>query len=130
MIVVCLTFVLVAGLVAFVIRDLIMDARSTRIFIARQQRVDEGATAGLAAAIVSLREVADRMAPAPVRVGRPTTIRTRDDQTIHGILIEEFEDRTRLVDAFLIDAAGKHPIPGGTASVFKVNESWRQEHDR
>lgn len=126
---ICLTALAITALVAYVVQDLIKDARSTRIAVAEKERAAVSATGELVAAIEAIRLVANRLAPAPTRVGRPVTIHTRDGQVLTGLVLEEFADRTRIGDAHFVTADGKHPVPGGTASVLKANESWRQEHD-
>lgn len=134
---VCLTVLAVAGLAAWLVNELTKDASSTRLALAEKERAiaithaeAAGATSELADAVRALQLVADRLAPAPVRVGKPTTIHTiGGEHTITGVLLEEFADRTRLTDARYVTAQGETPVPGGIATVLKANESWRQEHD-
>lgn len=134
---VCLTVLAVAGVAAWLVHELVKDASSTRLVLAdkeRQAQTDAAAAAApareLADAVRALHTVADRLAPAPVRVGRPATIHTiGGEHTITGVVLEEFADRTRLTDARYVTANGETPVPGGVATVLKANEAWRQEHD-
>lgn len=127
---ICLTVLAIAGIAAWLIHELAKDASSTRILLADKERGEAVATGELAAAVRALQLVADRLAPAPARVGLATTIHTRDGQTITGVLLDELEDRTRLDDARYVSAGGEQPVPGATATILKANESWRQEHGR
>jgi hypothetical protein len=133
---VCLTVLAVAAIAAWLINELVKDASSTRLVLADKQRqaaVDAAAAAApareLADAVRALQITADRLTPAPVRAGKPTTIHTRDEKTITGVLLEEFADRTRLGDARYVTAQGETPVPGSVATVLKINEAWRQEHE-
>lgn len=134
---VCLTVLALAGIAAWLVHELVKDASSTRLVLADKQRqaaTDAAAAAApareLADAVRALHTVADRLAPAPVRVGKPTTIHTiGGEHTITGVLLEEFADRTRLADARYVTAKGETRVPGGVATVLKANEAWRQEHD-
>lgn len=133
---VCLTVLAVTGIAAWLINELVKDASSARLVLAEKDRqaATAAATAGactseLARAMDALQLVGDRLAPAPVRVGKPTTIHTIGGElTLTGFVLEEFADRTRLAEARYVTAQGETPVPGGVATVLKVNEAWRQEH--
>lgn len=134
-IVVCLTVLAVAAIAAWLIHELVKDATSTRIVLADRDRAAQlahadsaTATSELAGAVRALQLVADRLTPAPSRVGQPVTIHTHDEAVIAGVVLEEYDDRTRIADAKFVTSAGAQPVPGGVATVLKRNESWRQEH--
>lgn len=61
--------------------------------------------------------------------GVPVTVHTRqpDDQTIHGVLVAEHDDRLLLEASRYVTTAGDQPIPD-TVVVLKSNVSWIQQH--
>jgi hypothetical protein len=125
---ICVTVLCLAAVAAWLIRSNCKDQNAIRRLGVDRQAAAEASTSELADAVRAVRRVAERLAPAPTRTGRPTTIHTHDHLTITGVVLDEYEDRTRLTDARLVTSAGEQPVPGGVATILKANESWRQEH--
>lgn len=92
------------------------------------------AFAALAVALVivicALLAVCARLAPSKPPVGKRLTVHTKlpDDQTLHGLLLEEHRDVVILIDASYVTATGDVPIPG-RVRIPSGNVAWVQEHE-
>lgn len=84
------------------------------------------------AGIIALALIAGTAAGAgrnTIKRGQPVTVHTKqpDDQTLHGVLMDEHSDRLVLQAARYVTSAGDQPIPD-TVVVLKANVAWLQLH--
>jgi hypothetical protein len=122
--IVCLTVVIVAALVAWTVRDLERQRGEIRLRVAEHDH----RSARLAADFAEALGLLAALAPAPAMLGERVTVNTKHGEVFHGIVEQEWSDRVRLVDAQIVTPQGERPVPGGVVSIPKADEAFRQEH--